>query len=203
MAAAPPSRRPTTATIALLTAVLALASGAVGLVFDLWPDLRPDPRTTHAAEMKVLAVELAVPVDDWMRRVAPDPQAYAGRRRAYLRRAFAGLDAPTPPAVRAALSVEGQLFYVRMRIEGFKRRSLRLRWSMYRADRARRLATQGSQHATGASVVGEAPSDTSVALVWTPAVVVSGPVFTRFELVDDEGTMLAVADSGRFRGLVD
>jgi hypothetical protein len=190
-----------TAGVALLTALLALASGTIGLVFDLWPELRPDPRTTRSAEVSVVAVERAVPFDDWLRRVTPTRKAYAARRRAHLRRAFAGMPRPTPADARAVLALRGQLIYVRMRIEGFKRRSLRLRWSMYRVTGQRRLATEGLQNATGASVVGAAPSDTSVVLIWTPAVAVRGALFARFEVVDKAGTVLAVADSRRFPGL--
>jgi hypothetical protein len=197
-----PRRRLGTAGVALLTALLALASGTVGLVFDLWPDLRPDPRTTRAAEVSVVAVERAVPVDDWMHRIAPSRKVYAARRREHLRRAFAGMPSPSRTDVRNALGVKGQLIYVRTHIEGFKRRALRLRWSMYRVAGQRRLATEGLQNATGASVVGAAPSDTSVILIWTPAVVARGALFARFELVDEAGTVLAVADSKRFPGLV-
>ena len=196
-----PRRRLGTAGVALLTALLALASGTVGLVFDIWPELRPDPRTTRAAEVSVLAVERAVPFDDWLHRVTPTSKTYAARRRAYLRRAFAGMPAPDAAGTRAALSVQGQLIYVRMHIEGFKRRSLRLRWSMYRVAGQRRLATEGLQNATGASVVGAAPSDTSVVLIWTPSVVVRGAIFARFEVVDKTGAVLAVADSAHFPGL--
>jgi hypothetical protein len=188
--------------VALLTALLALASGVVGLVFDLWPELRPDPRTTRAAEVAVVAVERAVPIDDWLHRVSPTRQAYAARRRAHLRNAFAGMPTPTRAEVKSALGVKGQLVYVRTHIEGFKRRSLRLRWSMYRAAGERRLANLGLANATGASVVGEAPSDTSVVLVWTPAVPVRDTLFVRFELVDPAGTVLAVGDSRRFKSLV-
>jgi hypothetical protein len=195
-------RRLGTAGVALFTALLALASGTIGLVFDLWPELRPDPRTTRAAEVSVVAVERAVPFDDWLHRVAPSSKVYAARRRSYLRRAFAKMPTPSPAEVRQALGVKGQLIYVRTHIDGFKRRSLRLRWSMYRVAGQRRLATQGLANATGASVVGAAPSDTSVALIWTPSVVVRGALFARFEVVDDAGAVLAVADSQHFPGLV-
>jgi hypothetical protein len=197
-----PSRRPVATTVALFASVIALVTAAVGLVFDLWPELRPDPRTTRAADVSVLAVERAVPVGDWLRRDASRSE-YGDRRKEYLSRAFAGLGEPTRAEVREALAVPGQLFYVKMRIEGFKRRSLRLRWSMYRVSGKRRLATEGLKDATGAELVGEAPSDTSVALVWTPAAVARGSLFARFELIDSGGTVLGIADSERFRGLVD
>ena len=104
--------------------------------------------------------------------------------------------------MRDQLNVRGQLFYVRIRIEGFKRRVLRLRWSMYRAQSQRRLASEGLQNVTGAEFVGDAPSDVSVALVWTPAVVVRGLCFARFELLGPNGVVLGVADSQKFRGLI-
>jgi hypothetical protein len=198
-----PTRRLGTAAIALVTALLALASGTIGLIFDLKPDLRPDPRTSLSAELSVFAVEREVPLDDWLHRITTSSSAYRARRDRVLRDAFRGAPPPSAIEVRDQLNVRGQLFYVRVRIEGFKRRLLRLRWSMYRARSQRRLATEGLQNVTGAELVGEAPSDETVVLVWTPAVVVRGPCFARFELVEpDGGFVLGVADSQRFPGLI-
>ena len=44
-------------TLTALTAVIALLSGGIGLVFDLWPGLRPDPHTDRSSEAKILAVD--------------------------------------------------------------------------------------------------------------------------------------------------
>jgi hypothetical protein len=196
-------RRFSGATLALFTALLALASAGVGLVFDLKPELRPDPRTTLRAELSVFAVEQQVPVDDWLHRVTTNQKAYRARRARFLRDAFEDVPKPSAQDVRAQLAVTGELFYVRTEINGFKRRSLRLRWSMYGARSQRRLATEGLQNVTGAELVGAAPSDASVSLVWTPAVPAQGLCFARFELIEPAGAVLAVADSQRFPGLIE
>ena len=199
-AAARPRRRPGVATVALLTALLALLSGAIGLVFDLWPGLRPDPRSNHSGALSVYSVERDVPVSDWLPRLPHDE--VSAERRAYLAGFFVGQPRPTRAQIRGALASQGEVFYVNVRIEGFKRQTLTLRWSMYSSARRHRLTTEGiSRNTTGAFVVGSSPSDTAVVPVWTPQVVVRGMVFARFELVDRAGTILAVADSPRFPGL--
>jgi hypothetical protein len=92
---------------------------------------------------------------------------------------------------------------VRTKIVGFKRRSLQLRWSIYNARTQRRLrASERLANVAGAELVGQAPSDESVSLVWTPMIVARGAYFARFELVDPNGIVLAVADSQRFPGLI-
>ena len=96
------------------------------------------------------------------------------------------------------LKTEGQLAYVRTRIVGFKRRSLTLRWSIYNA-RTQRRRPANLANATGAEIVGQAPSDDSVSLVWTPMVVDRGQYFARFEIVDPtaSSSLLPTARSSR------
>ena len=196
-----PKRRLGAGSIALITAAVALGSAAIGLVFDLKPDLRPDPRTTLSAELSVFAVERAVTIDDWLRRTTPTDR-YPARRDALIADAFEGEPSPSPAETREQLDVPGQLFYVKTRIVGFKRRALKLRWSMYDARTQLRLEPQqGLNQVTGDELVGQAPTDESVRLVWTPAVVIRGEAFARFELLDPDGVVLAVADSPKFRGL--
>ena len=182
---------------------MALGSAAIGLVFDVKPDLRPDPRTTLSAEISVFAVERNVPTEDWLRRVTTSERAYRAKRDAIVAEQFEGDTKPTPAEIADVLATEGQLAYVRTRIVGFKRRSLTLRWSIYNARTQRRLAPgERLSNATGAEIVGQAPSDESVSLVWLPMVVARGQYFARFEIVDPDGVVLAVADSQKFPGLI-
>jgi hypothetical protein len=194
-----PRRKWGAATIALVTALVALASGALGLIFDVRPDLRPDPRTTLSAEISVFAVERDVTTEDWLRRVTRSDRAYRARLNAVLAEQFEGGAPPTPEEIDGVLKAEGELAYVKTHIVGFKRRSLTLRWSIYDARRLRRV--QDLANATGAEIIGQAPSDASVSLVFLPLVPRPGQYFARFEIVDEDGTMLAVADSQKFPGL--
>ena len=134
-----PPRKWGAGTIALVTALVALGSAAVGLIFDVKPDLRPDPRTTLSAEIDVFGVERNVPTEDWLRRVTRSERAYRARRDAILAEQFPEGPEPTPAEIAEVLATEGQLAYVQTKIAGFKRRALTLRWSVYNARTQRRL----------------------------------------------------------------
>jgi hypothetical protein len=192
-------RRLGTAAVALLTASVALASGIVGLIFDLRPDLRPFVRTTRAAVVAVEAVEQRVSADAGMRRSARRDNPYARQRANYLEEVLPGVT-PNSGLRRKALSVRGQLFYVRIRAEGFKERSLILRWATYEFSSRRRLASDEGNRTKGSQIVGAAPIDTFLELVWTPAVPRPGFFVVRFELREPEGALLAIGDSARFAG---
>ncbi len=198
-----PPRKWGAGTIALVTALVALASAGVGLIFDVKPDLRPDPRTTLSADISVFGVERNVAREDWLRRVTRSERAYGARRAAIVAENFEAGYKPTPAEMADVLATEGQLAYVQTKIAGFKRRALTLRWSVYNARTQRRLKDgERMSNATGAELVGQAPSDASVSLVWIPMVVARGEYYARFELVDPSGVMLAVADSQQFPGLI-
>ena len=205
-AAAPDARKPSrrfgAAMVALATALLALASASLGLMFDIKPDLRPDPRTEMSADVSVFAVERKVALDNWLRRTTPSERAYRVRRDRLIASVFRDGPAPSADEIREQLAVTGQLFYVKTKIVGFKRRTLRLRWSMYGVRSQQRLPAEGLADFTSGEIIGQAPSDSSVSLVWTPEVVVRGECFARFEIVDPNGVVLAVADSQKFPGLI-
>jgi hypothetical protein len=193
--------RPRTSVIALVTALLALVSGAVGLAFDLHPEWRPDPRNESAASVTVFADEPGVPVDDWLRRTSPNGAVYRARRQADLSRAFKNPRDATPAQLASVLGVPGELFYVRTTVKGFKRRSLSLRWSTYDWRTRKRVAGADKRDVAAADFTLDAPSDSSVALVWTPRMAQPGWYFARFEIVAPDGTVLAVADSPKFAAL--
>ncbi len=191
-----------TATIALITAAVALLSSGAGLVFDLFPGLRPDPRDRRAAELAVVTLERDVSVADWLRRTSKDDAELERRTAAYLDR---GDDRQAPTARsaagRAELALAGNLFYVNATIEGLKRDRVLLRWSLHDARSGRRSRDRGYHDVDAVDVPLDAPSDRSVLQVWTPIAIGRGPWFVRFELRDRDGTMLAIGDSGRFTGL--
>jgi hypothetical protein len=178
-------------------AVAALSS-ALAFAFALWPTLKPDPRDRLGADLGVFAVETRVTHDDWIHRVSPTQDAYGELRTTTLREASLDGGPPAAEEERLILRQRGTLFYVRMTIEGFKRRNVTLRWSLYSARTRRRLAQPGLSDTPAAGVRLDAPTDRSFVQVWVPPVASGRSCFARFELVTHDGTLLAVADSPRF-----
>jgi hypothetical protein len=177
---------------------VAVISSALALAFALWPTLKPDPRDRLGADLGVFAVETRVTHDAWIRRVSPTPGDYGKLRTATLRDASLDGDSPGAEDERQILRQRGTLFYVKMTIEGFKRRNVTLRWSLYSERTRRRLPEPGLHDVPVAGVRLEAPTDRSFVQVWVPPVASTGRCFARFELVTRGGTLLAVADSPRF-----
>jgi hypothetical protein len=178
--------------------VVAVISSALAVAFALWPALKPDPRDRLGADLGVFAVETRVAQDDWIHRVSATRDGYGDLRADTLRDASIGGETLPADQERDLLRQRGTLFYVRMTIEGFKRRNVTLRWSLYSARTRRRLREPGLQDVPVAGVRLEAPTDRSFLQVWVPPVASGGACFARFELVTHEGTLLAVADSPRF-----
>jgi hypothetical protein len=172
-----------------LTAVIALLSGGIGLVFDVWPGLRPDPHTDRSAEATILAVDRYVSRDDYLRRRYLDVSAFQHARAR--ERALAGGDS-------AGLGIRGELLYVQVVLHGFKGDRVLLARSVYdNAGKQRVLPAR-----TEAIWTGNAPTDQWIAEVWLEPIV--GPhrrFFARVEIRDSHGVLLALADSAAFRGL--
>jgi hypothetical protein len=180
------------ATIATATAMVALTAAAVGLIFDLWPGLSPEPGTHRGAELSVLAVERNVSYGEWLRRSSGTEQIYKTRLRQQLRGAESD----------AGLRIPGELAYVKVSIFGFKHGSVTLRPSVYYASSQERKPLGGQLEQGGQSLVHlNAPIDEFVAEIWIPPVRGAGRYFVRIEARDTSGTLLAVADSSPFLGL--
>ena len=171
-----------TAIVALLTAVLGLAAGSVGLLFDLRPDLRREPRERQFAMLEVAAVERGV------------------RQLGYLERSERVLayNANNPgDAARCKLELPGTLMYLQIGIEGFKDRVAYLRYSTYDARTRRRDGPQG----LGTRVTGEVTSERAITLRWVRAPTTLGQYFIRWELyLQKRGPdfLLAFADTPAF-----
>lgn len=172
-------RRPGLAAVTAVTAALALVSGVVALLFDLVPALKPDPRERLGADVSIFDVEPNVSYGDWLRRT---------NQRARFRREGPG-----------AAQLPGKLVYVKTTIEGFKRRSASLRWSVYRARTRTRVPSPAFRDQHAVEVRLDAPTDRSLQELWVPQLPpLRGPFFVRVELRDRHNVLLAVADSRRF-----
>jgi hypothetical protein len=151
--------------------VAAFLSGA-NLIFEVWPHLRPDPKARVGAELAVLELEENVT-----------------RRNSRDRRGDGGIVASNP-------ADQGNLFYLRARIEGFKRESLQMKWFTYNSNGRRRPGPRSS--ASEEEIFEpEAPINTQIAQVWVKAPQVAGRYYVRFELYSGE-VLLALVDSARF-----
>jgi hypothetical protein len=167
-------RRPT---LALATALLALATGSIGLVFTFWPGLRPDPRVTQSATLRVAAVDPGISLREYLSRLNALP--------------------PNLPNSRACLP--GNLYYVEERLEGFKSRTTALRFYLYNGRTRQRVkgALRSVSSVQAATIKSTRPTDQSISLVWAQWPERRGTFFIRFELYRKK-TFLNLVDTPPF-----
>jgi hypothetical protein len=181
---------------AMLTALVALASSAVALAFTLWPRLAPDPGTTYRAHVSVFAVERGVSAEQYVRR-----SAFSAPHRRQLRAELLKLLGASGADAGPLLRVPGEMAYVASQVEGFKHGSVELRWSLYDAGTLRRVRIPGFGDVAAARLDLDAPTDRTMQTLWIPPVP-AGPYRLRVALYDTHETLLDVADSSPFRGLL-
>jgi hypothetical protein len=174
--------------VTAITAFIALLSGGLGLMFDAFPSLRPDPRTELGSTASVVALDRYVTVRDYLARRYPDPDDYRRMLRREISRAHGS----------AGLAIHGELAYVRVTIHGFKRRRVLVAWSLYDARKQSRV----NAARTEARWTGEAPTDQFIDELWVqPAFDAQRRYFLRVEIRSADGVLLALADSRPFAGL--
>ncbi len=183
------ARALTRGVVVATTAGVALLAALLGLAFDLWPTLRPDPRTELSADVRVLAIERKVSLDEFMRRTSGSQAAYRRQRAAYVRENGSA----------AGLAFHGELAYVQLAVRGFKGRDVTVKWSVYDARSKTRVRAAPESERLRALASLDAPSDQFVAELWIEPVY-AGRYFVRIE-VRDGRTLLAIADSTPFTGL--
>lgn len=175
---------------AMLTALIALASGGIALIFQLRPDLTPDPRTHLGATATVFAVDSDVSLKSFLARraVIVSKKELASERQEYTKEAGASV-----------LTLPGEDVFVQLEVEGFKSRSIGLLASMYDAKTRRRLRQLGDVPVFSERL--NSPSDRSVVEFWLPAPPVSTRTyFVRVEVFHrDDGVLLGIADSKTVR----
>jgi hypothetical protein len=177
---------------AMLTALIALASGGLALFFQLRPDLTPDPRTHLGAGATVFAVDRNVSLGTFLerRRALVSPKELQSERNTYLQEAGGSAE-----DAKGLLALPGEDVFVRLEVEGFKSRSIAMLASMYDAKRRRRLPQLDAVPVFGERL--SSPSDRSVVEFWLPAPPVSvRSYFVRVEVYHrNDGVLLAIADS--------
>ena len=162
----------------VIAAIAGLVSVGVTLLFQLAPELRPDPRDTVGADVSIVAVEPGVSVRDWIAR------SFQGEERdAQMRRFAEQLDFP------------GELIYVRVAVDGHKHKDVGLSYALYGAESQRRLPDR-LNFSPFSKIRVEAPSERSIQYLFVPDLRFERDLFIRAQLTDSDG-VLAVGDSGR------
>jgi|GEM_PF-5586574 len=153
---------------AAIAGLVAVASGVVTLAFTLAPWLKPDPGLQINGSLRVLTVEPHAVYKDFLARL--------------------GDGAPVQKD-RSVLGEKGYVTYLRVDVNGRKRRDVELRQATYLVGSGRRYDSD--------SVLGfksDTPSDRWVATAFVIDPGVGQDFFVRYELVD-RGTILAIADT--------
>ena len=191
--------------IAVLSAVALLALNVVQFLYVLNPSLRPDPRETQHAELRVVAIENGLTLERFLQRTT-DPPALRSAERAEVRARFPELDMSgrlDDAACRKwtqALNESGYGVYVRVTVEGLKRRRVALSAAVYDVPTGERFEPTGQYTRPPRRL--SSPTDTYVELVFVPVPRDPVPHYLQLELrtVEDGdrlGTLLGLARSGR------
>lgn len=169
-------------TWAIIVACFALAGSASSVVFTFLPELKPDPRDSVLAQLSVFAIE---------------PHVSLGN---YLALAY-GSVAAAPKALHIPheeLPFQGNMVYVRTRVDGFKHRQVRLLATLYRKSTQDPVNLPSQLSGPTAlrlrTVELDTPSTSTIQLFWVLDLSGEPPTFIRVEMFDGV-RMLAVADS--------
>lgn len=162
----------------VIAAVAGLVSVGVSLLFQLVPNLKPDPRDSVGADVAVVAVEPGVSVREWITR------GFQGEQRAEMMRRYDG-----------QLDFKGELIYVRVAVDGHKHKDVGLSYALYGAESQRRLPDR-LNFSPYSRIRIEAPSERSIQYLFVPSLRFTSDLFIRAQLTDGEG-VLAIGDSGR------
>jgi len=160
---------------ATFLAILAAGPASVGLVFQLWPGLAPDPGDKLSAEMHATTIDRDVTLGEYLSDLGE----------------------------RSSSTSPGAVVYVDVNIQGRKHAHLELFYRLYRSSGTRVRSTAGeaelgaAEREAASHFHANTPNDRWVTPVWVPSSSGVGKVFVRFELYDGD-SMLAFTDSRRF-----
>jgi hypothetical protein len=177
--------RVATASRAVVLATVALAGSIVTLLFTLVPDLKPDPHEKVGAAVDIVAVERNVSVRQWLHRAFPGDVDGAAEK-------LFGKHPVVP-------GYHGEVVYVRVQVDGFKHGHVFLAVRLYDA-RTQSVVELPStpidpaRFATLSSRKIDAPSRSSIQVLFLPNLAGTPHYFLRAELYETGG-VLALADS--------
>jgi hypothetical protein len=160
--------------IALGSALIALVVSVPTGLYTFWPSLCPDPKSKVAATVETLALDRNVTYGQYLNR-------------------------PPHHSIRGADPADnGNVFYIRATVEGFKREEVRVRWFTYEATNQDRVEKLGSTAPLEEIFRPQAPVNTQIAQVWVPTPTDTGDYFVRFELYAAGNVLLSFVDSAAF-----
>ncbi len=161
-------------TVALVSAIILAITGGANLVYLLWPGTKPDPPAVkRVATVETIAFDRNVTRAQFFQRTGNEPAS--------------GDDS----------EANGNVFYIRAQIEGYKESTLRLKWFTYRADDNVRLQGLRSNERLEGVFEPSAPINQQIAQVWVPTPAREGEYFVRFELYARK-VLLAIVDTEKF-----
>jgi len=196
-----PKRRSWAGIPAILLTVATLSGALVSLAFQLNPNWKPDPNERLQAKLSVITVEPKVSVADYIHRIAA-PADVSKDVDAWVRYQ---VNDPHPTEVelrcerKRQVHLHGYVAYVDVTVEGLKKRSVVLGVALYDWRTGRRVPQYDAVFQPHKL---RSPTDEFVETVFVnPAPQAHRPYYLRLELRDqDQRTLLAIADSKRFRG---
>jgi hypothetical protein len=167
-----------------LTTTAGVITAVLGVVFLLVPNWKPVPRDKVRASVSIATVEQFVGLEDWAERQYPGDPHKALRR--ILDHEPTQLDKEQ----------SGLVVYVRLETDGFKRRKIKLRARVYLSGTRRppqNVDTKVIYPQAGELEI-DAPSRSSIQLLYLKDLTVPHTYFVRVEAFDDDG-ILAYTDS--------
>lgn len=162
---------------AFATGAVGLAATASGVLFDVFPSLKPDPGVELAVDMRVVGVDRGVRFSDYWKRIREK--------------------GAVPTAIARDV---GDVAYVHVQIRGRKNQKVSLARSIYALPDRRRLSshsTQRDQYFRASTT-----NDQWIAQVWLPPMLHSQRFFARLELWEGRD-LLAFADTHALRGSIE
>jgi hypothetical protein len=192
-------RWPQWLSVAAIGGVVGLLANATGVVYAVFPGLKPDPAEKQIATAKIVVVEPYVPLGDYVQRIGRREVPKARIRAPSIESLFPDIE--ISPALRQRFidCLPGVVYYVQQNLEGFKDRSTSIKAFTYDT-KSGRLSN------TYESVSGGTPfllrhgrtTDQSIVPVWVQYPFQDGRFFVRVGIFHDH-TMLSLDDSDPFR----
>jgi hypothetical protein len=183
-------RLPQWLSVAAASALISLAAGALGLVFVIRPNWRPDPGERQVARATIVDVERGVSIADYVNRIGQEVPKVMG--------SYVGTGVGADSRITRCLP--GDVYYIQQNLEGFKDRATSI--VKYTYDAKTRLRLRG----TFPTVSGGRPIldvkhsrtvDQSVVPVWVQWPFRPGRFFVRFEIFHKKA-FLSLVDAPPF-----
>jgi hypothetical protein len=170
-------RWPQWLTVAAVSSLISLAAGALGLVFVVRPNWRPDPGERQVAQATVVDVEPGVSIADYVGRIGREVPNVMGD--------YVGVGVGGGADTRITRCLPGDVYYIQQNLEGFKDRSTSI--VKYTYDSKTRLRLRGAfQTVSGGGPILDVKHsrtiDQSVVPVWVQWPFRAGRFFVRFEI---------------------